>query len=195
MSLAVAARVMLSARRVVKTPPGGDGGNQGDCFILLAGLSLSCPSQRGTTPALRIVTVSHCSRKQGAICDGGGGKGAGPNTSLPPSLRFGYKRSARALNEVNCSRPKYHTSKKYRRVFRIAVMRVKDFFAAALIHRYLMFSFQSTAKGHVIKAKQKCIPTTSTNSDPPLNTHSTVEDLRNLGEMKVNEPGRQKLGR
>ena len=42
---------------------------------------------------------------------------------------------------------------------------------------------------------KKCIPTESKHSDSLLNTHSNVEDLRNLGGMKLNEPGRQKLGR
>ena len=43
------------------------------------------------------------------------------------------------------------------------------------------------------QGETKCIPTTS--SDSLFNTHSTVEDWRNLGKMKLNEPGRQKLGR
>ena len=33
------------------------------------------------------------------------------------------------------------------------------------------------------------------NSDSLLNTHSTVEDCRNLAKMQLNGPGRQKLGR
>ena len=36
---------------------------------------------------------------------------------------------------------------------------------------------------------------TGTNSGSLLYTNSTVEDWRNLGKMKLNEPGRQKLGR
>ena len=48
-----------------------------------------------------------------------------------------------------------------------------------------MFFAQSTA----------CIPTTSKNFDSLLNTHSIVEDCRHLGKMKLNEPGRQKLGK
>ena len=48
------------------------------------------------------------------------------------------------------------------------------------IDKYLMFHAQSTVKGH-IRAKQKCIPTTSINSDSLLNTHSTVEDLDFFG--------------
>ena len=41
----------------------------------------------------------------------------------------------------------------------------------------------------------KCIPTTTTYSKSQLNTQSTVEYWRNSGKMKLNEPGRQKLGR
>ena len=41
----------------------------------------------------------------------------------------------------------------------------------------------------------KRIPTTGTNSDSLLNTHSTVEDLENIVKMKLNELGRQKLTR
>ena len=41
----------------------------------------------------------------------------------------------------------------------------------------------------------KCIPTTGQNSDSLLNTHSTVEDCGNVWKMKLNEPGRQNLGR
>ena len=58
--------------------------------------------------------------------------------------------------------------------------------------RYLMFYVQSPAKGHNIRAKQNCFPTTSKNYDALLNTHFTIEDLEKL---KLNEPGRQKLGR
>ena len=32
------------------------------------------------------------------------------------------------------------------------------------------------------------------NSDSLFDTHSMVEDWSNFGEMKLNEPGRQKLG-
>ena len=45
------------------------------------------------------------------------------------------------------------------------------------------------------QGETKRIPTTSNNSDSLLNTQYTVGDWRNLGEMKLNEPGRQKLGR
>ena len=38
------------------------------------------------------------------------------------------------------------------------------------------------------------IPATSTKSDSLLNTHSIVEDCRNVGKTKLNEPGREKLG-
>ena len=62
------------------------------------------------------------------------------------------------------------------------------------MYRYLVLCAQSTAKGH-IRATKKCIPTTSTHYDSLLNTHSTVEDWRNLRKMKLNEPERQKLGR
>ena len=51
-----------------------------------------------------------------------------------------------------------------------------------------MFYAQSTVKGHFIE-KTNCIPTTSKIFDSLLNTHSTVEGLRNLGEMKLNETG------
>ena len=48
------------------------------------------------------------------------------------------------------------------------------------------------------EGETKCIPTTRAHSDSQLSTHSgisTVEDWRNVGKMKLNEPGRQKLGR
>ena len=38
------------------------------------------------------------------------------------------------------------------------------------------------------------IATTSTNCGSLFNAHSTVEDWGNLQKMKLNEPGRQKLG-
>ena len=58
----------------------------------------------------------------------------------------------------------------------------------------LDFYAQSTTKCHIRQGKTKCIPTPSKNSDSQLNTHSTIEDWRNLGKMKLlNEPGRQKL--
>ena len=41
---------------------------------------------------------------------------------------------------------------------------------------------------------KQCISTKGTNSDSLLDTHSTVEDWRKLGKMKLIEPGRQKLG-
>ena len=46
------------------------------------------------------------------------------------------------------------------------------------------------------QGETKCIPAsaTSKNSDALFDTHSTV-DWRNLGEMKLNELGRQKLDR
>ena len=62
------------------------------------------------------------------------------------------------------------------------------------IDRYLMFYSQSTAKGH-IKVKQNVFVPQEKHSDSLLNTHSIVEDWRNFGEMKLNELGRQKLGR
>ena len=49
-------------------------------------------------------------------------------------------------------------------------------------------------RGGSYPVETKGIPTTSENSDSPFNTHSTVEDWRNWGEMESNEPGRQKLG-
>ena len=58
-----------------------------------------------------------------------------------------------------------------------------------------MFYAQSTAKGH-IRAKQKCIPSTSKILFHYLKTHSIVEDLENFfDKIMLNEPGRQKLGR
>ena len=47
----------------------------------------------------------------------------------------------------------------------------------------------------VESGETKCIPTTSKNSESLFNTHSTVDDRINLENMKLNEPGRQKLGR
>ena len=43
------------------------------------------------------------------------------------------------------------------------------------------------------QGETKCMPTTSTMSDSLRNTRSILEDGRNLGEMKFNEPGKQKL--
>ena len=57
----------------------------------------------------------------------------------------------------------------------------------------LMFNVQSTAKSH--QGKTKCIPTTCTDSDSLLNTHSTVEDWRNLGKMEVEREGRRERER
>ena len=62
------------------------------------------------------------------------------------------------------------------------------------IDGYLMFYAQSTTKGHIRGKQNVFLYTTSKYSDSQLNTHSTVENLRNLGKMKLNEPGRQKLG-
>ena len=45
------------------------------------------------------------------------------------------------------------------------------------------------------QGETKCIPTTSKRFDSVLNAHYIVEDSRNVGEMKSNEPGRQKLDR
>ena len=46
------------------------------------------------------------------------------------------------------------------------------------------------------QGETKCIPTNSNNYDSLLNnTHSTVDDWRNLDKMKLNEPGRQRLAR
>ena len=45
------------------------------------------------------------------------------------------------------------------------------------------------------ESETKCIPTTSKRSDSLRNTLSTVADGRNLEKMKLNEPGRQKIGR
>ena len=61
-----------------------------------------------------------------------------------------------------------------------------------------MFYAQSTAKDHIIGAKQNVAynsTTTSKHSDSLLTTRSTVEDWRHVGKVKLNEPGRQKLGR
>ena len=44
------------------------------------------------------------------------------------------------------------------------------------------------------REKTKCVATTSNNSDSLYMTHSTVENLRSLGKMKLDESGRQKLG-
>ena len=57
-----------------------------------------------------------------------------------------------------------------------------------------MLYAQSIAKVH-IWAKQNVFLPLSKNSDSQLDTHSTVEDWKNWGEMKLNEPGRQTLGR
>ena len=49
-------------------------------------------------------------------------------------------------------------------------------------------------QGHIsCHGEAKCTPTTSKNSDSLLNTHSTIEEWRNLGKMKMNELGRQKF--
>ena len=65
-------------------------------------------------------------------------------------------------------------------------------------------SLDSRVGGGEPTAKQKVfLPQVQNNSDSLLNTHSTVEDWRNLGEwggggrggVKLNQPGRQKLGR
>ena len=43
------------------------------------------------------------------------------------------------------------------------------------------------------QGETKSIPITSIHFDSLLNTHSTVEGWRNVGKMKLNQPGRQKL--
>ena len=57
----------------------------------------------------------------------------------------------------------------------------------------VFFYTQSAMKGY-IRAKQNAEAYHKQNSDSllKLKTHSTIEDLEN---MKLNEPGRQKLGR
>ena len=50
-------------------------------------------------------------------------------------------------------------------------------------------------EGSSYQGKTKCTLTTSTHSDSLLDTRSTVEDFENLLTVKLNESGRQKLGR
>ena len=40
------------------------------------------------------------------------------------------------------------------------------------------------------QGERKCIPTASTKCNSHFNTHSAVEDWRNLEKMKLNGPGR-----
>ena len=53
-----------------------------------------------------------------------------------------------------------------------------------------MFYAQSTAKGHSYQGKTKCILTTSENSDPLFNRHSTVEGLKKFRENEVEPAGK-----
>ena len=55
-----------------------------------------------------------------------------------------------------------------------------------------MLSAQSTAKDHV-RAKPQGIATARKILIDCCDTQSVVEDERSLGEMKLNESGRQKL--
>ena len=55
-----------------------------------------------------------------------------------------------------------------------------------------MFYAQSNAKGHIRVKQNVFLPQSS---DSILNTHFTVEGWRYLEKMKLNEPGKQKLGR
>ena len=45
-----------------------------------------------------------------------------------------------------------------------------------------------------IRAKQNVFLPQVNNSDSQLNTHSTAENWKKLAKMKLNEPGKQKLG-
>ena len=61
------------------------------------------------------------------------------------------------------------------------------------IARYFMFYAQSAMQGH-IRVKQNVFLQVKINYDSLFNTHSTGDDWKNVEKMKVNEPGRQKLG-
>ena len=60
--------------------------------------------------------------------------------------------------------------------------------------RDLMFYTHSTAKDHSYPAEPKCTPATSQILTLFM-THFTVEDRIRLGKIKLNELGKQKLGR
>ena len=51
-----------------------------------------------------------------------------------------------------------------------------------MIDRYLMFYAQSASKGHIRKKLNVVVPQVKI-----LKTHSTFEDWRNLGKIKLNE--------
>ena len=72
-----------------------------------------------------------------------------------------------------------------------AMQKVSHIIIIIIIIIIIMFHAQSTAKGH-IRAKQNVFLLLIHYLGP--NTHSTVEDWRNLGKMKLNELGRQILG-
>ena len=57
---------------------------------------------------------------------------------------------------------------------------------------FYVFTLPQVNREGSYQGEPKCIPTTSEKSDSLFNTHSTFEDYRNLGKMKLNEPGRKK---
>ena len=58
----------------------------------------------------------------------------------------------------------------------------------------MLFYAQSVAKGHV-RAKQRYSYHKYRYSDSLFNKHSTTEDWRKFGKIKLNQPGMQKVGR
>ena len=59
------------------------------------------------------------------------------------------------------------------------------------IHIYILDLLRLVNREGSYQGETKCSPCTSKNSD----THSTVENWRNFGKMKLTEPARQKVGR
>ena len=61
-----------------------------------------------------------------------------------------------------------------------------------LVDGYILDVLRPVNREGSYQEKEYCIPTTSKNSDALLNTHFTIDDV---DKLKLNEPGRQKLGR
>ena len=62
-------------------------------------------------------------------------------------------------------------------------------------YRYLMCYAQSTAKGHIRVKQNVFLPHVNILIHYLTCIHSTVHNWRHLGKMRLNEPGRQTLGR
>ena len=60
---------------------------------------------------------------------------------------------------------------------------------------FILTVLQSVNRERSDQGETQHIPNTNKNFDSLRNTHSIIEDWRNLGKMKLNEPTRQKLGR